>query len=65
MAVRDKYTGETDKERIIEEIEKQLFIQQHQLMNVTQDEDITILSLASESASLTSNQPWRPAYSGL
>lgn len=62
MAVRDKYSGETNKERIIEDIEKQLFIQQHQVMNATQDEDIAILSLSSEYASLTTNQAWRPAY---
>ncbi len=62
MAVRDKYTGEANKENIIEDIEKQLFLQQHQVMNATQDEDIAILSLASEYASLTTNQSWRPAY---
>ncbi len=63
MAVRDQYTHHVGKERIVKEIETQLHMQEHQMTIANRDEDIAILSLASEFASLTSRQPWRPAYS--
>ncbi len=63
MSVRDIYTKETNKERIVEDIETQLHQQENQVTTASREDDIAILSLASEYASLTSAQSWRPAFS--
>lgn len=62
MSVRDKYSKEVGKERITQDIELQLHLQENNVTSASFEEDIAILSLASEYASLTSNQPWRPAF---
>ncbi|MDF3821672.1 c-di-GMP phosphodiesterase [Leptospira sp. 96542] len=62
MAVRDKYSKEVGKERITNDIETQLHLQENNITNSNYEEDVAILSLAGEYASLTSNQPWRPAF---
>ncbi|TGN09157.1 c-di-GMP phosphodiesterase [Leptospira ilyithenensis] len=62
MSVRDKYNKEIGKERIVNDIEKQLHLQENNVSSSSREEDIAILSLASEYASLTSNQAWRPAF---
>ncbi|MCZ8157400.1 MAG: c-di-GMP phosphodiesterase [Leptospira sp.] len=62
MLVRDKFAKDVSKKQIIEDIEAQLRIQESNASSVNFEEDIAILSLASEYASLTSNQPWREAY---
>jgi len=62
MAVRDKFVKDVSKKKIIEDIEAQLRIQESNVSSVNFEEDIAILSLASEYASLTSNQPWRAAF---
>lgn len=62
MSVRDKYSKEVGRERIIQDIEQQLHLQENSVTSASFEEDIAILSLASEYASLTSNQPWRPAF---
>lgn len=58
---KSKYQNEMDKEVAIRDIEKQI----HDIMNhgftSNNDEDIAYLSLASEYASLTTDQPWRSA----
>jgi hypothetical protein len=63
MSVRDIYTKEANKERIVEDIETQLHQQENQVTTASREDDIAILSLASEYASLTSAQSWRPAFS--
>lgn len=63
MSVRDKFTKDVSKKRIVADIESQLRIQENQNSNSQFEEDIAILSLASEYASLTSDQPWRKAFS--
>lgn len=63
MAVRDKFTKDVSKTRIVADIESQLRIQESQNISTNYEEDIAILSLASEYASLTSDQPWRKAFS--
>ncbi len=63
MAVRDKFTKDVSKSRIVADIESQLKIQESQNTSANYEEDIAILSLASEYASLTSKQPWREAFS--
>jgi hypothetical protein len=62
MLVRDKFLKDLSKKKIIEDIEAQLRIQESNVSSVNFEEDIAILSLASEYASLTSNQSWRPAF---
>lgn len=62
MLVRDKFLKDLSKKKIIEDIEAQLKIQESNVSSVNFEEDIAILSLASEYASLTTNQSWRPAY---
>lgn len=63
MSVRDLYTKEVSKERIVTDIETQLYQQENQITTANREDDIAILSLASEYASLTSAQTWRPAFS--
>ncbi len=63
MSVRDKFTKDVSKARIVSDIESQLRIQESQNSNAHFEEDIAILSLASEYSSLTSDQPWRKAFS--
>ncbi|GBF48583.1 HD-GYP domain-containing protein [Leptospira ryugenii] len=63
MSIRDMYSKETNRERIVEDIEMQLHLQENQITTANREDDIAILSLASEYASLTSAQAWRPAYS--
>ncbi|GBF50762.1 HD-GYP domain-containing protein [Leptospira ryugenii] len=62
MAVRDKFLKDVSKARIVADIESQLRFQESQSSNTNYEEDIAILSLASEYASLTSEQPWRKAF---
>ncbi|WP_210416280.1 HD domain-containing phosphohydrolase [Leptospira idonii] len=62
MSVRDKYSKEIGKERIVADIERQLHLQENNVTSSSREEDIAILSLASEYASLTSEQSWRPAF---
>ncbi|MCG9875679.1 MAG: c-di-GMP phosphodiesterase [Leptospiraceae bacterium] len=61
MAIRDKYTKETGKERIISDIQDQISLIANDVTSASLDEDISILSLASEFSSLTSEQSWRGA----
>jgi hypothetical protein len=62
MKVRDLYLKHVNRESIISDIEKQLQIQDNISNSLNREEDIAILSLSSEFASLTSNQSWRDAY---
>lgn len=61
MTIRDKYTKETGKERIISDIQDQIGLIANDVTSATLEEDIAILSLASEFSSLTSEQSWRGA----
>ncbi|MDZ4724731.1 MAG: c-di-GMP phosphodiesterase [Leptospira sp.] len=63
MIVRDKFLKDLNRVKIVEDIETQLRIQESNVTPVNFEEDVAIISLASEFASLTSNQSWRPAYS--
>ncbi|MCZ8341722.1 MAG: c-di-GMP phosphodiesterase [Leptospira sp.] len=63
MLVRDKFVKDPTKKIIVADIDAQLRIQESNVNSVNFEEDIAILSLASEYASLTTNQPWRPAFS--
>lgn len=63
MLVRDKFIKDPSKKMIVADIDAQLRIQESNVNSVNFEEDIAILSLASEYASLTTNQPWRPAFS--
>jgi len=60
-AFKSKYEKEMGKDVILKDIEKQV----HDVISSNHtsmvDEDIAILSLASEYASLTTDQPWREA----
>lgn len=62
MIVRDKFLNDVSKRAIVADIDSQLRIQESNVNSVNFEEDIAILSLASEFASLTTNQPWRPAF---
>lgn len=58
---KNKYLNESDKEVAIRDIDKQIHeIMNHSFTSNTED-DIAYLSLASEYASLTSDQSWRNA----
>jgi hypothetical protein len=61
MTIRDKYTKETGKERITTDIQDQISLITNDVSSATLEENIAILSLASEFSSLTSEQSWRPA----
>ncbi|NCN08986.1 MAG: c-di-GMP phosphodiesterase [Leptospira sp.] len=61
MAIRDKYTKEAGKERITSDIQDQISLIANDVSSVNLDENISILSLASEFSSLTSEQSWRGA----
>lgn len=63
MVIRDKFLKDPSKKMFVADIDAQLRIQESNVNSVNFEEDIAILSLASEYASLTTNQPWRPAFS--
>jgi hypothetical protein len=60
-AFRDKYMAEGGKEVAIQDITKQIADLVNHYSSVGVEEDIAYLSLASEYASLTTDQPWREA----
>ncbi|MDF3821259.1 c-di-GMP phosphodiesterase [Leptospira sp. 96542] len=62
MMVRDKFAKDVSRAKVVADIDHQLRIQESNVNSVNFEEDIAILSLASEYASLTTNQPWRPAF---
>ncbi|WCL49248.1 c-di-GMP phosphodiesterase [Leptospira sp. GIMC2001] len=61
MAIRDKYSKETNKERIVTDIQNQIGLIANDVTSTNMEEDVAILSLASEFSSLTSEQSWRQA----
>ncbi len=62
MLVRDRFVKDISKSKIVADIDAQIKIHESNVAAANFEEDIAILSLASDYASLTSNQFWRPAY---
>ena len=58
QALQEQYRNKSKHEEIVEDIEEQLGLLDK---NITYDEDVNILSIASVFASLSSDMPWRKA----